>query len=237
MSGARDGRLGIGVVGDAPIGPVLAAGLAGAGHALIGVAVSDDAADRVSAILPAARRLSEAEVIERSELVILAEPADRLEGRILELSEARRWVAGQLVVHTAAEFGTAVMSSAFNQGVIPLAIHPAIDVTGTSIDLARLQEAWCAVTAPGPVLPIAQALVVELGAEPVVIAERDRAVYGEAIATATSFTRSIVQQATSLLAQIGVESPGFVLSSLVRSAADNALAAANPPAPSPDDAA
>jgi len=37
-----------------------------------------------------------------------------------------------------------------------------------------------------------------------------------------------VQQATALLAGIGVESPGFVLSSLVRSAADNALAEAQP---------
>lgn len=229
MRGGRDGRLGVGVVGDDPIGPVLAAGLAGAGHALIGIAVSDAAADRAEAILPGAPRLTEAQVIERSELVVLAEPADRLEQRIAELSEARRWMAGQLVVHTAPDFGTAVLGSAFDQGVIPLAIHPAIDVTGTSIDLARLHEAWCAVTAPGPVLPIAQALVVELGAEPVVIAERDRAVYGEAIATATSFTRSIVQQATGLLAEIGVENPGFLLSSLVRSAADNALAAADPP--------
>ena len=229
MTARRDGRLGIGVVGDDPIGPVLAAGLAGAGHALVGVATSEGAAaERAEAMLAGVPRLTEAQVIERSELVILAEPTDRLADRIRELSDARRWVAGQLVVHTAPEYGTAVMSTAFDQGVIPLAIHPAIDVTGTSLDLARLQEAWCAVTAPGPVLPIAQALVVELGAEPVVIAERDRAVYGEAIATATSFTRSIVQQATSLLAEIGVDRPGFMLSSLVRSAADNALADANP---------
>jgi predicted short-subunit dehydrogenase-like oxidoreductase (DUF2520 family) len=110
--------------------------------------------------------------------------------------------------------------------VIPLAIHPAIDVTGTSLDLARLKEGWCAVTAPRPVLPIAQALVVELGAEPVVIAEEHRGRYAEAIETATSFTRSIVQQSTSILSEIGVEQPGFVLSSLVRSAADNALAQA-----------
>ena len=39
---------------------------------------------------------------------------------------------------------------------------------------------------PAAVLPIAQALAVELGCEPVVVAEGDRAAYGEAIATATS---------------------------------------------------
>lgn len=223
----RDGRLGVGLVGDAPFGPVFAAGLAGAGHALIGVAVSDGSpAERVAAMLPGAGRLTEAQVIERSELVILAEPADRLEARIRELTELGAWVPGQLVVHTCAEFGTAPLGKALDRGVIPLAIHPAIDVTGTSLDLARLKEGWCAVTAPRPVLPIAQALVVELGAEPVVIAEEHRGRYAEAIETATSFTRSIVQQSTSILTEIGVEQPGFVLSSLVRSAADNALAQA-----------
>lgn len=236
MSANRDGRLGVGVVGNDLFGPVLAAGLAAAGHSLIGVAVTDSAAtDRVEALLPGAPQLSAEQVIERSELVVLAEPVETLESRVAELTEAGVWVPGQLVVHTAAEFGTALLGEALNRGVIPLAIHPAIDVTGTSIDLVRLKEGWCGVTAPRPVLPIAQALVVELGAEPVVIDEGDRATYAEAIATATSFTRSIVQQATGLLASIGVESPGFVLSSLVRSAADNALIAAQEPIEPPNE--
>ena len=200
------------------------------------MAVTDaTATDRVEALLPGAPQLSAEQVIERSELVVLAEPVETLESRVAELTEAGVWVPGQLVVHTAAQFGTALLGEALNRGVIPLAIHPAIDVTGTSIDLVRLKEGWCGVTAPRPVLPIAQALVVELGAEPVVIDEGDRATYAEAIATATSFTRSIVQQATGLLASIGVESPGFVLSSLVRSAADNALIAAQEPIEPPNE--
>lgn len=228
----RDGRLGVGVVGSAPIGAVLARGLAGAGHALIGFAIDDKSErERVQAMFPGVPQLDPREVVERSELVILAEDEDALVERIDTLTRARAWVSGQLVLHTCAGLGTAPLGAALDQGVIPLAIHPAIDVTGTSIDLARLQEAWCAVTAPRPVLPIAQALVVELGAEPVVIQEQDRPTYAEAITTATSFTRSIVNQATELLAGIGVEQPGFVLSSLVRSAADNALADQRPTDP------
>lgn len=229
----RDGRLGLGIVGSGLAGPVLARGLAGAGHAIVGAAIPEETAqERAEAMLPGLRLLTEAQVIERSELVILAEPAGSLAARVRELTAAKAWVPGQLVMHTVAEFGTGVLGPALDQGAIPLAIHPAIDVTGTSLDLTRLREGWCAVTAPRPVLPIAQALVVELGAEPVVIAEEDRGTYAEAIETATSFTRSIVHQATSLLAKIGVEQPGFVLSSLVRSAADNALIDASP-APEP----
>jgi len=234
----RDGRLGVGVIGDAPLGPVIARGLASAGHAVIGAAVSTpDARERVQTMIHGAPLLTEAEVVERSELVVLAFPDDELEAGIRRLTEARAWVAGQLVLHLSPEHGTAILAGAFDQGVIPLAIHPAIDVTGTSLDLARIAEGWCAVTAPRPVLPIAQALVVELGAEPVVIAERDRSVYAEAIRTATTFTRSIVGQATELLRGIGIEEPGFVLSSLVRSAADNALADASASRLDPRDAA
>ncbi|MGO2110034.1 MAG: DUF2520 domain-containing protein [Pseudoclavibacter sp.] len=228
----RDGRLGIGVIGGGRLGPVLAAGLAGAGHAVIGIeAATDRDRDRVTALLQGAPVLDRATVIERSELVIVDvdEPRTALEPLIDAITAAKSWMQGQLVLHTAAHLGTAPLGRALDAGVIPLAVHPAIAVTGTSLDLTRLREAWCAVTAPRPVLPIAQALVVELGAEPVVVAEEDRGTYAEAIATATEFTNSIVKQAIELLTDIGVERPGFVLSSLVRSAADNALADGNPP--------
>jgi predicted short-subunit dehydrogenase-like oxidoreductase (DUF2520 family) len=130
------------------------------------------------------------------------------------------------VAHTAPGFGTAVLAPALAAGAIPLAISPAMVFTGTSIDLIRLRESWCAVTAPGPVLPIAQALVVEMGAEPVVIAESDRAAYADALAAAAGFSTAIVTQAAGALRDLGVENPGQVLGPLVRSAVENALAAA-----------
>ena len=76
-------------------------------------------------------------------------------------------------------------------------------------------------------LPIAQALVVEMGSEPVVIAEKDRAAYAEAIATATEFSTAIVGQAVGILREIGIDNPGRVLGSVVRSSVENALQAAS----------
>ena len=72
-------------------------------------------------------------------------------------------------------------------------------------------------------LPIAQALAVELGCEPVVVAEESRHAYAEALATATEFSRSIVRQSTELLAEAGVPHPGRYLSALVHSTVDHAL--------------
>lgn len=221
---ARAGRLGIGIVGGGRVGPVLGAALNAASHTIVGVAtVSERNRDRVAAMLPEAPILELPELLARSDLVILAIPEASISALVSGLAAARHWRAGQLVLHTAPGLGCEVLAPATAAGAIPLAVHPAMSFTGTSVDLVRLREASCAVTTPAPVLPIAQALVIELGAEPVVIAEQDRAAYAEAIATATDFSASIVRQASGILSDIGVESPGTLLGPVVRSAVENAL--------------
>ena len=220
----RSGRLGVGIVGAGRVGPVLGAALGGAGHAVVGIStVSDDGRERAEALLPGVPVLTVPEVVERAELVLLAVPASELPDLVAGLAATGAWQPGQLVVHTTPEYGTAVLAPAAAAGAIPLAIHPVLAFTGTSLDIARLREAWCAVTAPAPVLPIAQALVLEMGAEPVVIAEADRAAYAGALSTGRELATGVVRDAVARLAAIGVESPGRVLGALLHSAVDDAL--------------
>ncbi|MGW9184027.1 Rossmann-like and DUF2520 domain-containing protein [Agromyces sp. NPDC055661] len=229
MPAERSGRLGVGAIGAGRVGAVLTAALAGAGHAVTGIAaVSEASRERAAAMLPAVPVLPIPEIVERSELVLLAVPETELEGLVSGLADAGVWQPGQLVLHTAARFGTGVLDPARRAGAIPLAVHPAMAFTGTSIDLARLAGTWFAVTAPAPVLPIGQALVVEMGGEPFVVAEADRPAYAEAIDTAASFSSAIVDQASGLLDGIGVARPGAVLAPLVRSAVENALSRHDP---------
>jgi predicted short-subunit dehydrogenase-like oxidoreductase (DUF2520 family) len=224
---ARDGRLGVGIIGAGRVGPVLGAALAGAGHALVGIsATTDDERDRVESMLPGVPLLDAQQIVERSELVVIAVPDDQLADLVAGLAALGAWQPGQLVLHTAAPFGVAVLDPARAAGAIPLAVHPALAFTGTSVDLVRLRDAWCAVTAPTPVLPIAQALVVEMGAEPIVIDEHDRAAYAEAVSAASHFSSAIVGQSINALRAIGVDEPGRVLGAVVRSAVENALQSA-----------
>ncbi len=218
-------RLGVGIVGAGRVGPVIGAALAGAGHAITGVTRGSDR-ERVEAILPGVPALDTDEVLRRSELVVLAVPHDELPGLVGGLAELGAWQVGQLVLHVDPAHGIDVLAPAAARGAIPLAVHPAIAFTGSTLDLRQLPGSYAAVTAPAAVLPIAQALAVELGCEPVVVAEADRAAYGEAIATATQFAESIVQQSAGLLDQAGVPAPGRFLSTLVHSTVDRALAAA-----------
>ncbi|HXF01391.1 MAG TPA: DUF2520 domain-containing protein [Arthrobacter sp.] len=226
MAGStRPGRLGIGVIGAGKVGAVLGAALRGVGHAVVGVsAVSEDSRERAENLLPGVPVLQIPEIVERAELVLLAVPDDALPELVEGLAAAGVWQPGQLVVHTSGRFGTGVLAPARAKGAIPLAIHPAMTFTGMSLDLARLTDCSFGVTAEATVLPIAQALVVEMGGEPVVIAEQDRTLYHAALAHASNHLVTIAAQSAQLLAEAGVEQPERVLSALMRASLENALA-------------
>ena len=221
----RDGRLGVGIIGAGRVGPVVGAALGGAGHAIVGITSGSDD-ERVAAVLPGVPVLEVREVIRRSELVVLAVPHHELEPMVAGLAALDAWQPGQLVLHTDAAYGTGVLAAAAARGAIPLAVHPAVAFTGTSMDLRALAHSYAAVTASAPVLPIAQALAVELGCEPVVVTEENRAAYAEALEIATEFSQSIVRQSTSLLAEAGIPNPGRYLSALIHSTVDHALSQA-----------
>lgn len=221
----REGRLGVGIISAGKVGAVLGAALRGAGHSIIGVhAVSEDSRNRAESLLGGVPVLEIPEIMRRAELVLLAVPDDALGGLVSGLAEAGHIQAGQLIVHTSGRFGTEVLAPALGRGAIGLAIHPAMTFTGLSMDLQKLHTCAFGVTAPGPVLPIAQALVVEMGGEPVVIREADRLTYHAALAHASNHLNTITGQSAEMLHRIGVEHAETVLRPLMQASLDNALA-------------
>lgn len=233
MSSQSRGRLSVGVIADGPdgtLGIVLGQALASAGHVVIGVASSDEKiAERASALLPDVPLLAVAEIVELADLILLALPAEQIEPTVSGMAAAGLLRVGQLIVHTAGEYGIEVLEAATEKGVIPIAIHPAMTFTGTSMDLSRIRESFFAVAAHSVALPIAQALVIEIGAEPVVISETERAVYFEAISVANNFSKLVVNQSIGLLESVGVDNPRAVLGPLIRSAVEEALAEGHTP--------
>ena len=206
----KPARLGIGVISAGKVGAVLGAALRAAGHSLVGVhAVSEASQERADVLLPGVPLLEVEQIAERSELLLLAVPDDELAGLIEYLASSGSLTSGQLLVHTSGRHGTDIFAPATTLGAIGLAIHPAMTFTGLSLDLQRLTGTSFAVTGPAPFIPIAQALVVEMGGEPVHVAEADRALYHAALAHASS---------------IGIEDPARYLGPLVRATVDNALA-------------
>lgn len=223
----RPGRLGVGIIGTGRVGAVLGSALRAVGHAVVAVsAVSQESRERAATLLSGVPVVPIPEVVERSELVLLTVPDDALEPLVQGLADVGAWQLGQLVVHVSGRHGVQVLAPAQRAGAITLAIHPAMTFTGTSLDLTRLVGAPFAVTAAAPFLPIAQALVVEMGGEPVVLADAQRPLYHAALTHGSNHLVVLIAQACELLRAAGMTDPGAMLSHLLSATMDGALRAA-----------
>ncbi len=217
------GRLEVGLVGTAPELAILGLALAGAGHfpwTITEPAPADR--ERVVSLLRGVSIRPAAEVLASTELVIVGAGEGETVAELVDALEGH-WKPGHIVLHTSAEHGIGVLDTATRAGAIPLAVHPVLAFTGTSLDLHRLKGAYFGVTAPNVALPIAQALVVEMGGEPFVVAEDDRPAYADAVGAVAEFSRAIIDNATFRLSEIGVERPGEVLRALAHSTVEEAL--------------
>ena len=95
-----------------------------------------------------------------------------------------------------------VLEPAVRRGALPLALHPVMTFTGRDDDVERLRGTCFGVTSPEGLRPAAEALVIEMGGEPVFVAEQDRDLYHAAIAGAANYLVTLVAQAMDLLRTI-----------------------------------
>lgn len=227
MSGAdesRPARLDVGVVGTGRVGAVLGAALARIGHRVVaGYGVSVTSRSRADALLPGVPLTEVADVLARSDLVLLTVPDDILPGLVEGLAATGAVRAGQFVVHTSGRFGVTVLDPATRAGALPLALHPAMTFTGTSVDLQRLEGATFGITAPEPLWPVAEALVIEIGSEPVRVAEDQRTLYHAALTHGANHLVTLVNDAMDMLRAAGVAHPDRSLAPLLSAALDNTL--------------
>lgn len=224
MSADHPARLRVGLIGSGRVGAPIAAALRQAGHRITGIsAISTASRERADALLPGVALKESAEVCQDADLILLAVPDDVIAELASGLVATGAITAGQLVVHTSGRFGVGVLDPVLVAKALPIAIHPVLTFTGTSIDIQRLVGVPFGVTAVDPLLPIAQALVVDIGGEPFVVAEADRPRYHAALAWSSNFLSTLVNQGTEFIRDIGIEDPGHFLAPLLSASLDNAL--------------
>jgi predicted short-subunit dehydrogenase-like oxidoreductase (DUF2520 family) len=224
MAASQPARLAVGVVGTGRVGAVLGAALTAVGHRVVAASgVSAASRQRAEQLLPGVRLMAPDQVVQRADLVLLTVPDDVLPQLVAGLANARVVRSGQLIAHMSGRHGVSVLEPVVRAGAGPLALHPVMTFTGTRVDLARLAGASFGVTAPDVLRPVAEALVVEVGAEPVWIEEQHRALYHAALAHAANHLVTLTSDAMDLLEAAGVERPGSMLGPLLSAALDNAL--------------
>lgn len=219
----RPGRLDVGVVGAGRVGSALGAALAQAGHRVVAASGVSDASRRRAAERLGVEIVRPEEVVEAAGLVLLTVPDDVLPGLVSGLAATGVDLRGKLLAHCSGSYGLAVLDPATRAGALPLAIHPVMTFTGRDDDVRRITGCFFGVTAPEPLRPVAEALVIEMGAEPAWIDEKDRALYHAALAGAANHMVTLIAESEELLRKIGVEHPGRLLGPLLSAALDNVL--------------
>ena len=212
------------MIGPGRVGVALARALARAGHEITAVsAVSEGSKQRARDHFPRARLTEPAQVLADADLVLLTVPDDVLPGLVDGLAATGAPYAGRLVAHASGAHGVRVLEPATRAGALPLALHPVMAFTGRDDDVDRIKGVCFGVTAPDPLRPAAEALVIEMGGEPVFIAEEHRDLYHAALAGAANHLITLVAQAEDLLRAAGVADPARLLGPLLSAALDNAL--------------
>jgi predicted short-subunit dehydrogenase-like oxidoreductase (DUF2520 family) len=220
----RPARLAVGVLGSGRVGAILGAALARAGHRIVAASgVSRASRERAAELLGVSEVSDPLAVAGAAELLVLAVPDDALPALVHGLAEAGAVRPGTLVAHTSGRYGVAVLNALTERGALPLALHPVMTFTGTAVDLARLSGACFGITAPDPLRPVAEALVVEMGADPQWVAEEHRVLYHAALANGANHLVTLVAQSADLLRTAGVVEPNRLLGPLLGAALDNAL--------------
>ena len=208
ISRPPEARLSVGVLGAGRVGSVLGAALRNAGHEVRAVsAVSTPRCAAPSSLLPDVPVVPADEVPRGANLVLLTVPDDALADLVTGLVATGALAPGQLVAHTSGLHGLAVLEPATRAGCLPLALHPVLPFSGTEVDVARLTGASFGVTSPEPLRPVAEALVVEMGGEPVWITDELRPLWHAALAHGSNHLVTLVASAADLLRAAGVESP------------------------------
>ncbi|QYN35512.1 DUF2520 domain-containing protein [Pseudonocardia sp. DSM 110487] len=227
MSAGRPARLAVGVVSAGRVGAVMGAALGAAGHRVVATSgVSRDSVKRAAALLPDVPLRPPDAVVAGVDLALLAVPDDVLPGLVRGLAAAGSFRAGQIVVHTSGAHGVSVLAPAAEHGVLPLALHPVMTFTGRTEDVARLAACSVGVTASEgeeAAWSVGEALVVEMGAEPVRVPEEVRPLYHAALAHGANHLVTLVRDCVEILERAGVGPADRLVAPLLSAALDNAL--------------
>jgi len=214
----------VGVIGAGRVGAVLAHALRAAGHEIVAAAGESDASrTRAAELLPGVPLLKPSAVARSADLLLLTVPDDMLPNVVAMLAASGAIHAGQVVAHTSGRHGLAVLQPAVEVGARPVALHPAMTFTGTTLDLPRLHDCVFGVTAGPAERELTEQLVADLGGRPMWVPEDKRTLYHAGLAHGANHLVTLVSEALEILAAAGADDPAGTLRPLLTAALDNAL--------------
>ncbi|OBH15678.1 DUF2520 domain-containing protein [Mycolicibacter terrae] len=201
FDGLRPARLKVGVISAGRVGTALGVALERADHVVVACsAISEESRQRARRRLPDTLVRPAHDVAGDAELLLLAVPDTELAGIVSGLAATGAVRAGTIVVHTSGATGIGVLAPLTEQGCLPLAIHPAMTFTGGDEDIDRLANSCFGITAADEIgYAIAEALTLEIGAEPFRVDESARTLYHAALCHGGNHVVTVIDDALAAL--------------------------------------
>lgn len=201
FDGLRPARLKVGVISAGRVGTALGVALERAEHVVVACsAISEASRQRAQRRLPDTLVHPAHDVAGDAELLLLSVPDTELAGIVSGLAATGAVRAGTIVVHTSGATGIGVLGPLTEQGCLPLAIHPAMTFTGGDEDIDRLADSCFGITAADEIgYAIAEALTLEIGAEPFRVDETARTLYHAALCHGGNHVVTVIDDALAAL--------------------------------------
>lgn len=201
FDGLRPARLKVGVISAGRVGTALGVALERAEHVVVACsAISEASRQRAQRRLPDTLVRPAHDVAGDAELLLLSVPDTELAGIVSGLAATGAVRAGTIVVHTSGATGIGVLAPLTEQGCLPLAIHPAMTFTGGDEDIDRLADSCFGITATDEIgYAIAEALTLEIGAEPFRVDETARTLYHAALCHGGNHVVTVIDDALAAL--------------------------------------
>lgn len=222
FDGLRPARLKVGIISAGRVGTALGVALERADHVVVACsAISAESRRRAEQRLADTPVLPAHEVAAHAELLLLAVPDTELAAVVSGLAATDAVRPQTIVVHTSGANGVGVLAPLTAQGCLPLAIHPAMTFTGSDEDITRLSGSCFGITAADEIgYAIAEALTLEIGAEPFRVGEQARTLYHAALSHAGNHVVTLLADAVEALraalpGQLGVDDPDGVAERVV----------------------
>jgi len=164
-----------------------------------------------------ARATTVAGAMTGADLVVLAVPDAAIATTALEIAESRELGSGALVVHLAGSLGVDALAAIAERrpDVRLAALHPLQTLPNADAGADRLAGSWCAVAGDPTVMDLAE----QLGLQPFVVDDAERARYHAAACIAGNHVVALLGQVERVARDAGLPLDAFV--PLVRAAVDN----------------
>jgi predicted short-subunit dehydrogenase-like oxidoreductase (DUF2520 family) len=201
FDGLRPARLKVGIISAGRVGTALGVALERVDHVVVACsAISEESRQRAQRWLPDTLVRPAHDVAADAELLLLCVPDTELADIVSGLAATGAVRAGTIVVHTSGASGIGVLTPLTERGCLPLAIHPAMTFTGADDDVDRLADSCFGITAADEIgYAIAEALALEIGAQPFRVDETARTLYHAALCHGGNHVVTVIDDALAAL--------------------------------------